>query len=131
MNEQTLLDEALRPYNGSSGWSGSSTSRDRAEAADGSGETRNRQLLVLLSLIKRGPEGMTWRELADLTGWHHGTASGALSVLHKEGRIARLSIKRQRCKVYVLPEDVHGRVTEPHGRKPHACPNCGYVEEKP
>jgi DNA-binding MarR family transcriptional regulator len=54
-------------------------------------------------------EGLTWRELSDRTGWHHGTASGALSVLHKEGLIARLEERRDRCQIYVLPEFVLGR----------------------
>jgi hypothetical protein len=48
---------------------------------------------------------------------HHGQASGALSVLHKEGRIARLTERRNRCAVYVLPEYVQGRETSPHGGK--------------
>jgi hypothetical protein len=38
-----------------------------------------------------------------------------LSDLHKAGRIARLTEERNRCKVYVLPEYVNGRETEPHG----------------
>lgn len=112
----------------SSGWSGSVTSKARADHADQSGTTSKRQALVLDTLADRGPVGITWNELATWAEWHHGTASGALSVLHKDGRIARLSVTRNRCKVYVLPEHVQGREVEAHGRKRHVCANCGHVE---
>jgi hypothetical protein len=46
---------------------------------------------------------------------HHGRVSGALSVLHKVGKLARLHETRDKCKVYVLPEFVNDRQTEPHG----------------
>jgi hypothetical protein len=60
--------------------------------------------------------------LADICGWHHGQASGALSDLHKAGLIARLVERRNRCSVYVLPEHVGGRATAAHGRnKPAAA----------
>ena len=49
------------------------------------------------------------------TTLHHGRVSGALSVLHKVGKLARLTETRDKCKVYVLPEYVNGRPTEPHG----------------
>jgi hypothetical protein len=48
---------------------------------------------------------------------HHGQASSALSVLHKAGRIVRLAEKRNRCHVYVMPNEAVGRVVQPHGRK--------------
>ena len=68
---------------------------------------------------------MTWREVADTTEWHHGQASGALSVLHKEGRLARLRNRRDKCAVYVLPEFVHGRETARHGsQRPRLCDHC-------
>lgn len=128
MDDLSLLDEALTPYNRgtSSGWSGSETSRQRASEADSGGTTKDRQNRTLTLLGMAAEFGMTWRELADATGWHHGTASGVLSVLHKEQRIERLSEKRDRCKVYVLPVYVGERGSESHGRKPHVCPNCGY-----
>lgn len=100
------------PYGGTSGWSGSETSRERAENADRSGRTSDRQQHVLDLLASNAADGLTWRDLSDLTGWHHGTASGALSVLHKAGAIARLDCRRDKCAIYVLPEYVHGRVTE-------------------
>lgn len=108
------------PYAGTSGWSGSSTSKARAVTADRDGTTSERQATVIRYLAAMGSSGVTVAELRQYTGWHHGQASGVLSVLHKESVIARLSESRQRCKVYVLPENVNGRDTEPHGRKPHA-----------
>jgi hypothetical protein len=100
-----------------SGHSGSSTSRDRAVSDDESGVTSTRQRMVLSLLGEMGTEGMVWPELAYVTDWHHGQASGALSNLHKAGRIARLSQVRKRCKVYVLPQYVDGRETEAFGGK--------------
>jgi hypothetical protein len=73
---------------------------------------------VLAFLAGCGPWGVTWLELAAVLDVHHGSASGVLSVLHKGGRICRLTERRNRCKVYCLPEYVNGRETEPHGRKP-------------
>ncbi len=133
MEERTLWDVfdegPSLPYAGTSGWSGSSTSRQRAVQADQSGETSYRQSAALFALYQAGGEGLTWKELGDAMGWHHGTASGALSVLHKDGRIARLKESRNRCKVYVHGEFVAGRETEPHGRKPKPCANCGWEGE--
>ena len=114
------------PYNGSSGHSGTDTSKDRADHADSSGDTRKRQAAVLKILGALGTIGATWKEMAIFTEWHHGTVSGALSVLHKEGRISRLLETRDRCRVYVLNEYVSGRETDSQGRKPKECPNCGY-----
>ena len=123
-----MFDEHLTvlPYAGTSGWSGSSTSEHRARQHDRDGTTRERQRTVLGLLALAGGEGLTWKELAEATGWHHGQASGALSVLHKERLIVRLSETRSRCKVYALEEYVGTRETEKHGRKAHVCPNCGH-----
>ena len=102
------------PYAGSSGWSGSDTSKERADEADTSGTTSKRQADVLRILGVYGDRGITWFELAKLWNTHHGSASGVLSVLHKTGRICRLTDRRGRSKVYVLPGHVAGRVTEPY-----------------
>ena len=105
------------PYAGTSGWSGSETSMERAVDADLDGTTTARQDTTLRHLGYCGVLGTTWKELAEGAGWHHGQASGVLSVLHKEGRIARLTERRSRCQVYVLPSNVNGRETAPHGRR--------------
>lgn len=112
------------PYAGTSGWSGSDTSMDRAIEADTSGKTAKRQAEVIRALESSGSTGLTWIELQQIVPLHHGTLSGSLSVLHKEGVIARLTERRSRCKVYVMPEYVNDRMTEPHGRK-KTCPHCG------
>jgi len=105
-----------RPYGDSSGWSGSETSKARADQADKSGVTGVRQAETLDLVATADLNGLTWKELADETGWHHGTASGVLSVLHKTGHLARLKQTRNRCKIYVTPRNVLGRETETHGR---------------
>lgn len=103
------------PYAGTSGWSGSEASRDRALTQDGDGTTATRQERVVAVLTRAGTNGVTWKELADRMGMHHGQASGVLSVLHKEGLIARLVERRNRCSIYVVPECVGDRSTAPHG----------------
>lgn len=119
-----MSEGVVLPYAGTSGWSGSQGSRDRAVSADTTGRTAKNQSDTLKTLRSRQERGVTWKELGALRGWHHGTASGVLSVLHKTGLIKRLSERRDRCHVYVLPEYVLDRVTEDHGRS-KACPHCG------
>jgi hypothetical protein len=120
-----LLEKPHLPYAGTSGWSGSDTSESRAREADRSGTTSARQSATLELLDGVGEVGMTWSELSQVTGWHHGTASGMLSVLHGAGEIARLQERRARCKVYVLPEYASGRATEAPRARRTACPHCG------
>lgn len=124
MNESDLF-QAMLPYAGTSGWSGSDTSRARAVNADGDGTTLDRHRETIGYVMSQTWRGVTWRELADRMGWHHGTASGVLSVLHKEGLLSRLTEKRDKCKVYVFPTFVAERETEQQGRK-HECPECGH-----
>lgn len=107
----------LLPYAGSSGWSGSDTSRERADRDDSTGKTTKRQREILRYLRRRENIGTTWKELADWYGWHHGQASGSLSNLHKGGLIVRLKdTRRDRCAVYVLPEYAGGREVAAQGR---------------
>lgn len=98
------------------GWAGSDASHDRALAEALDGTLSKRQAVIVTMLGNVGPSGMTWLEVAARTGWHHGQASGALSTLHKIGRIARLQDRRDRCHIYVLPEHVGDRETRPAGR---------------
>ena len=114
------------PYAGTSGWSGTDTSKERAKANDSSGKTADNQEHALLMILLSGIDGITWKELSELTGWHHGTSSGVLSVLHKAERICRLTERRDRCRVYVYPDYLNGREHDMQGRKPKECPNCGY-----
>lgn len=100
------------PYNGSSGHSGSSSSKERAKHLDSSGKTSKYQHLIMDYLRQKQEFGATWKEIAELLKVHHGTASGALSVLHKAGLIERLKETREKSKIYVLPDFVMFRETE-------------------
>ena len=122
--KSALLNQPQLPYNETSGHSGTDTSRERALYADRSGRTALRQAQALNLLSQREMAGLTWKEFSEITGLHHGTASGVLSVLHKTGRIARLKETRNGCKVYVDVFCVQGRVIEKQGRK-KCCPHCG------
>jgi len=120
-----MSDQPVLPYPDavtgmSSGWSGSETSANRAHRNDTTGVTAKRQRETLRLLEWKGAEGLTWLQLAQITGMHHGSASGALSTLHKAGRIARLTERRGRSAIYVIPEGVHGRETAGQGRKRQA-----------
>jgi hypothetical protein len=97
------------PYAGTSGHSGSETSRERATRADRTGLTGERDRLTLDELRERGSDGLTWVELARAQNLHHGEASAVLSRLHQVGRISRLTERRDRCQVYVLNRHVNGR----------------------
>jgi DNA-binding MarR family transcriptional regulator len=117
------LAQPVTPYAGTSGWSGSETSRERAIRNDADGTTARNQKTALYWLAENAYHGMTWKDLSDRTGMHHGTSSGVLSVLHKAGVIVRLTDKRDRCAIYVLPENVDGRTVSI--QKPKCCKNCG------
>lgn len=96
------------------GWSGSDTSHDRAKRPSAAAN----QIVALRMLFESRSTGITVKDLREEKVPHHGSASGALSALHKAGKIARLRESRDRCKVYVLPEFVNGRETESQGKAP-------------
>lgn len=112
-DEPTLFDmvpDTTHAYGDTSGHAGSETSRERAEWSDGAGITSARDRGTLERLAVAGPDGLTWRELAEEAWLHHGEASGSLSRLHLVGAVARLTERRDRCQVYVLP----GHIGERH-----------------
>lgn len=114
------------PYTGTSGWSGSDTSRERAINEDRQGITSARQRQILAMVAQSRVSGMTWREIAEQTGWHHGQVSGALSNLHRAGYLMRLTERRDRCAVYVRPEWRQDRdFALPQSRARKCCPHCG------
>ncbi len=121
---QSLLLMPELPYDQTSGHSGTDTSKARAVEADRSGKTAMRQAQAIDLLNENYERGLTWKEFSLMTGLHHGTASGVLSVLHKAGRIARLKESRNGCKVYVGLNWVQNRVVEKQGRN-KCCPHCG------
>jgi len=79
----------------------SDTSRDRARQEDAQGITvaRRRQTSALVN--EAGVAGMTWKELSDATGLHHGQVSAVLSTLHKSGLLFQLKDRRHGCHPYV------------------------------
>jgi len=98
MIEQQTLWAA---YNDTGGFVDRPASRDRAEReiADGSLSQRQQAILELLALA--GKNGMTWKQLGDRLGLHHGKVSGALSNMHKCGVVFMLQQRRDRCHPYV------------------------------
>ena len=114
MNDPNLFDLPELPYAGTSGWSGSSTSKQRAIFEDTSGITSKRQTQILQFLSETRETGATWHEIGRRLDLHHGQVSGSLSNLHKAGRIVRLTETRDRSKIYVLTDHRAGRDIEPH-----------------
>lgn len=108
------MSESALPYAGTSGHSGTDTSKERAEKADTTGKTNVRQRWVLARLTRVGAAGVTVKDVRLDTGWHHGVASSTLTNLHIMGRIVRLAQKRDRCHVYVLERDVLDRDVSPY-----------------
>ena len=121
------MTSAYVPYNGTAGWSGTDTSKQRALDNIHSGRELNNQQSALVYLKQAGELGLTWKELAIATGWHHGTASGVLSVLHQSGAVIRLYSARNRCKIYVHQnyKDAYNTY-ETYKKKEKLCPHCGH-----
>jgi hypothetical protein len=119
------MSSAYVPYNGTAGWSGTDTSQQRALDNIHSGRELNNQQLALSILKSRGTEGATWKEIATETGWHHGTCSGILSVLHQSGAIVRTFTVRNRCKVYVHQNYKQEVRSEEYKKREKFCPHCG------
>lgn len=87
------------------------------------GVTNERQRTVMNLLAEAKTIGITWLELSQKTGWHHGQTA-VLSDLHKAGLIARLvGGKRARSSVYVLPEYVNGKPTAEYGGRKQVIEN--------
>jgi hypothetical protein len=104
------MSNATLPYLGTEGFSGTDTSEEGARTRAETAAERQDRTVALADT----PDGITVKELRDLP-WipHHGVASSTLTVLHKAGRLARLVDKRDKCKIYITPERVEGRLTEP------------------
>lgn len=110
------------------GWTpyGDGTSGHQGAASEDAEPSRRRIIdIVLEELRAAGRRGMTWREVADTFGTHHGSASGALSNLHRSGAAVRLAEKRDGAGVYVTPENLEGRAWLPHrsNRRPTVTRN--------
>lgn len=114
-----MTDDAT-PYAGTEGYAGTQTSKDRA--VERAHNARERQNALLAYLRGEGAGGATVAQIKSHAGFvdplgseflHHGTASGTLSILHRAGKIARLTETRNGARVYVLPEHTEDRPTEP------------------
>lgn len=120
------------PYAGTSGWSGSVTSFERALNNDKSGLTGKHQALFITDLVFSGFDGLTSREWGLLHDFEHQTYSSIPSTLHLAGKVVRLTQRRGKHQIYVLPEYVNGRAISPHKsnkRKLVTCDNCGHSQE--
>lgn len=90
------------PYAGTSGWSGTASSEERAQRRDQSGRTGKLQGRVVRHVQLQGARGATIKELREhFPDEHHGSLSGALTALHKAGRLVRTDSRRDRCSVYI------------------------------
>ena len=119
------MSTAYVPYKGTAGWSGTDTSKNRAMINLRTGKEYNNQQKALALLKDARANGLTWKELSEHTGMHHGTASGVLSVLHKAGAILRSTRVRNRCKIYYSIEYKESIVNEVYKAKTKLCPHCG------
>ena len=75
-----------------------STERATTEADNG---TATERALRILEALHHQTGGLTWNELGEQLGLHHGQVSGALSNLHKNGRVFMLRTKRGKSHPYV------------------------------
>ncbi len=114
-----------KPYNGTAGWSGTSTSKERALYNLRTGKEYNNQQKALALINNADSAGLTWKELSEQTDMHHGTASGVLSVLHKSGAILRTTKVRNGCKVYMHIAFADLIKHEIYKSKAKLCPHCG------
>lgn len=97
-----------------SGHAGNDTSRERQETADAAGLTGKRQRATLEAVELSAAYGVTALEMEQLLGVGHGQASSALSHLHRAGHIRRITERRNKQEVYVLPEHVGERKESPY-----------------
>lgn len=65
-----------------------------------------------------GAHGVTWIDISSKLNLQQGSATSALSKLHKAGYVTRLANeKRANASVYVLPENANGRPVAEQGRR--------------
>ncbi len=101
MSEQETIWLA---YGESAGYVQRASSKERAVREVKDGTLSKRQQLLLVFLNSAGTNGLTWHELANITGLHHGQVSGALSNLHNAGMVFMLRTQRNKCHPYVYKE---------------------------
>jgi len=100
MSEQL---EIWTAYNDTEGYVERPASRERAIREAQNGTAGDRQQAILRLLDAAGPQGMTWKDLGDELGLHHGKISGSLSNMHLGGLVFMLRKTKDRCHPYVHP----------------------------
>lgn len=94
-------------YWGTAGWqdaAAQSPSRERAIRESSDGTLSKRMADVLALAATQGTVGITFRDIDRALGTHHGQSSSALSNLHKQGQLFRLTeYRREKCSVYIHP----------------------------
>ena len=98
MSEQETIWLA---YGETAGYVQRASSKERAVREVKDGTLSKRQQLLLVFLDAAGTDGLTWQQLANITGLHHGQVSGALSNLHSAGMVFMLRTQRNKCHPYV------------------------------
>lgn len=87
----------------------------QGEASTDAEPDRSRRIVAAVRAVSQaGYRGLIWRELAADWNVHHGVASSALSNAHRNGHIVRLRNRRDKCGIYVTPENVGERDVVPH-----------------
>ncbi len=99
MNEQQ--PDLWTAYNDTAGFVDRPASRERAFREVEDDSLSIRQQAILTYLEGAGTKGMTWKQLSNLLGLHHGQVSGALSNMHKCGVVFMMRQQRDRCHPYV------------------------------
>jgi hypothetical protein len=109
-------------YWGTAGWqdaAAQSPSRETAirEASNGTLKTRLNEVLSLALSV--GTVGITFKDVCDELHIHHGKSSGALSNLHKQRKLFRLTeYQRDGCSVYIHPDHAHRFESSEYSRLP-------------
>lgn len=109
------MTEVMVPYGRQgSGHAGNATSIERAQFADASGLTGKRQRVTYEVVKQAASEGITCGELEDQMEWGHGVASSALTHLHRAGFVLRLTHRRKKQEIYVIPDYRNNREESPY-----------------
>jgi hypothetical protein len=113
----------IHPYSdGTSGWSGSQTSKESAKRRE------TKQQATHDWVLKSGFHGITDAEIDSFTGWGHGTISACLTNLHDAGLITYLDEVRGGQSVYVALEFLGDR--KPGKRKRRRSYVSGVEDEQ-
>lgn len=78
-----------------------SVNRETSKTRTTREEATKRAQHILDLLNPEATKGFTWKELAQITGLHHGQISGLLSNMHRAGLVAQLRAKRDGCHPYI------------------------------